>query len=271
MSPAELGDDEGAAAFKQFDADLTKVSLSKKTGLLNPHMLFWVGLSVMILWYIAFAFNLPKSKFLMVFGLLGTFIGIPVVLEFSGWIQPFTWLASALGSFTPEVNAGGWFVLALTFGGIWLGNFIYSRTHLRVRIDDDGLTLNQLGGKGERFELVGLKTENEPIDYLELFLAGVGSLSLKTRMNKPIFKMNRVIGLYRTPWFPFFPSKLSKIEALLNSSSAGGNYQERLDAAEMSDSEGDGGDENDIGEETYNQDRKGGGHSSTDDNPGEIT
>ena len=60
-----------------------------------------------------------------------------------------------------------------------------------------------------------LKTENEPLDYLELFLAGVGSLSLKTRMNKPIFTMKRVMGLYRVPWFPFFRGKLSRIEEML--------------------------------------------------------
>ena len=132
------------------------------------------------------------------------------------------------------------------------------------------MTLNQLGGKGERFELVGLKTENEPIDYLELFLGGVGSLSLKTRMNKPIFKMNRVIGLYRTPWFPFIPSKLSRIEEILNNSAgSGGDYQDRLDAAEMADSEG--ASEEEIGEETYEQDKNGPGHESTQDKPGEIS
>lgn len=87
---------------------------------------------------------------------------------------------------------------------------------MRVRIDESGLTINRLGGRGERFELIGLKTENEPLDYLELFIAGVGSLSLKTRMNKPIFTMKRVIGLYRTPLFPFFRGKLARIEEMLS-------------------------------------------------------
>ena len=36
----------------------------------NPHMLFWVGLAIMVVWYIAFRFNLPKSKFWMMFGLM---------------------------------------------------------------------------------------------------------------------------------------------------------------------------------------------------------
>jgi len=215
----------------------------------NSHMLFWVGLSVMVVWYVAFRFNIPKSKFILLFGLLGTFIGIPVVLEMGGTIRPFAWLGGLLGQMQPEVNSGAWFVIAIVFGLIWLGNFAYSRTHLRIRIDESGLTVKRLGGKGERFELIGLKTENEPLDYLELFLAGIGSLSLKTRMNQEIFKMNRVIGLYRTPWFPFFKSKLARVEEMLNSQSSGGSsLQDRLDMAEQMDAaEMDGGDDPSLG------------------------
>ena len=204
----------------------------------NPHMMFWIGLSIMLVWYVAFRFNMPKSKFWLLFGLLGTFIGIPVVLEVTGIIRPFYWLGWLLGSMTPAVNTGAWFVMALVFAVIWLGNLIWSRTHLKVTIDESGLTLNRLGGKGERFELIGLKTENEPLDYLELFLCGVGSLSLKTRMRKPIFKIHLVVGLYRTPWFPFFKSKLARIEEMLS-------YQgkvfsvdsDRIDAAEQADAD----------------------------------
>lgn len=205
----------------------------------DPHMLFWIGLSVMIIWYIAFRFNMPKSKFLLMFGLFGTFIGIPVVLEFNGRIEPFSKLGELLGYFAPEVNAGAFFVLSLVFFFIWLGNMIYSRTHMRVVIDESGLTINRLGGKGERFELIGLKTENEPLDYLELFLAGVGSLSLKTRMNKEIFKMDRVVGLYRIPLFPFFKGKLSRIEEILSYQGkvVSVEKQEANDAAEQMDAE----------------------------------
>ena len=213
-------------------------------------MLFWVGLSIMVVWYIAFRFNIPKSKFILLFGLLGTFIGIPAVLELSGVFRPFALLGGLLGSMQPEVNTGAWFVFAIVFGVIWAGNFIYSRTHLRVRIDESGLTVTRLGGKGERFELIGLKTENEPLDYLELFLSGIGSLSLKTRMNKPIFTMNRVIGLYRTPWFPFFESKLSRVEKMLNNQSAGGSSkQDHVDMAEQMDAADgdDGGDDPSLG------------------------
>jgi hypothetical protein len=204
---------------------------------LDKHMMFWIGMSIMIVWYVAFRFNLPKSKFWMLFGLLGTFIGIPVVLELSGIIHPFTWTAQMLGRLAPEVNTGAWLMMSIVFGIIWLCNFIWSRTHLKVQIDESGLTVNRMGGKGERFELIGLKTENEPLDYLELFLCGVGSLTLKTRMNKPIFKMHRVIGLYRTPWFPFFKSKLSRIEEMLSYQGkvVSVDKQDRLDMAEASD------------------------------------
>lgn len=204
---------------------------------LDPHMLFWIALSIMIVWYLAFRFNMPKSKFILVAGMLGTFVGIPVVLEFTDYIRPFSSVAQALGYFSPEVSAGAFFVLSIVFTIIWIGNMFYSRTHMRVVIDESGLTINRLGGKGERFELIGLKTENEPLDYLELFMAGIGSLSLKTRMNKEIFKMERVVGLYRIPFFPFFRGKLSRIEEILS-------YQgkvvsvESQDAAEAADDMG---------------------------------
>ena len=205
----------------------------------NSHMLFWVGLSVMVVWYVAFRFNMPKGKFWLMFGLIGTFIGIPVVLEITGYIRPFTEIAKWLGYLAPEVNAGGFFVLSLVFFIIWLGNFIYSRTHMKVVIDESGLTINRLGGKGERFELIGLKTENEPLDYLELFLAGVGSLALKTRMNKEIFKMDRVVGLYRIPLFPFMRGKLSLIEEILSYQGkvVSVEAQETADAAEQMEAE----------------------------------
>lgn len=140
-------------------------------------------------------------------------------------------------------------MMSLVFACIWLGNFIYSRTHMRVRIDESGLTVNRLGGKGERFELIGLKTENEPLDYLELFLSGVGSLSLKTRMNKPIFTMKRVVGLYRTPWFPFYKGKLARIDEMLSFQGkvVSVDRADQLDAAEMVDSDdGDDVDHDDV-------------------------
>lgn len=204
---------------------------------INQHMLFWIGLSIMLVWYIAFRFNMPKRKFILMFGLLGTFVGIPVVLELSGQFQIFSWGSDILSGLEPTVNTGAWVVMSLVFFGIWLGNFIYSRTHMKVRIDESGLTITRLGGKAERFELIGLKTETEPLDYLELALAGVGSLSLKTRMNKPIFTMKRIIGLYRTWWFPFFPGKLARINQILSYQGkvVSVDQQDRIDAADMAD------------------------------------
>lgn len=236
------------------------------------HMIFWIGLAIMLVWYVAFRFNLPKSKFMLIFGLLGTFVGIPVVLELSGYIKPFTFVGKLLGQLSPEANAGAWFAMSLVFFCIWLGNFIYSRTHLRVRIDESGLTVNRLGGKGERFELIGLKTENEPLDYLELFLAGVGSLSLKTRMNKPIFEMKRVIGLYRTPWFPFFKSKLARIEEMLSYQGkvVSVEAQEIVDAADQMDAE-DHDHDHDHDHDDVVSGEDSGGHGEFDDTTNEET
>ena len=223
--------------------------MSAKTPRFNPHMLFWIGLTVMLVWYVAFRFNMPKGKFFLMFFMLGTLVGIPVVLEIQGTIRPFKFMGELLGGLEPTLDTGGWVMMSLVFACIWLGNFIYSRTHMRVRIDESGLTVNRLGGKGERFELIGLKTENEPLDYLELFLSGVGSLSLKTRMNKPIFTMKRVVGLYRTPWFPFYKGKLARIDEMLSFQGkvVSVDRADQLDAAEMVDSDdGDDVDHDDV-------------------------
>ena len=233
--------------------------INQTVPMFNSHMLFWIGISIMLVWYVAFRFNMPKGKFMLMFGLLGTFVGIPVVLELTGLFQPFSLASKLLGSLEPTVNTGAWVVMAIVFFIIWLGNFIYSRTHMKVVIDESGLTVNRLGGKGERFELIGLKTENEPLDYLELFLSGVGSLSLKTRMNKPIFEMKRVIGLYRTPWFPFFKGKLARIEEMLSYQGkvVSVDREEALDAAEMADGDGDGHDHDDILDESTTNESSG--------------
>ena len=232
---AEGADKETVAALTDDKDPFQLVNTSKP--MFNAHMLFWVGLSIMLVWYVAFRFNMPKSKFILMSALLGCFIGIPVVLELTGIFGIFSHLGAALGELEPTVNTGAWVAMALVFFIIWLGNYVYSLTHLKVQLDESGLTINRMGGKGERFELIGLKTENEPLDYLELFLAGVGSLTLKTRMGKPIFTMKRVLGLYRTPWFPFTKGKLARIEEMLS-------YQgkvisvDRGEVAEMADADG---------------------------------
>lgn len=221
--------------------------------IVDSHLLFWIGLTVMILWYIAYRFNLPKSKFLLVFGLTGTFIGIPLVLEFADIIHPFRWSGTVLEKLEPTVNTGAWVAVALVFWIMFIINLVYSWTHMKVRIDETGLTLYRLGGKGERFELIGLKTENEPLDYLELFLCGVGSLTLKTRMDKPIFTMKRVVGLYRIPWFPFMRGKLARIQDLLNHQSgvpmSVSNRQDLVDMASQEETlRGDHDDFGDLGD-----------------------
>lgn len=211
--------------------------INSRKPMFNSHMLFWVGLSIMLVWYVAFRFNMPKSKFILMSALLGCFIGIPVILELTGIFGIFSYLGTALGWLEPTVNTGAWVAMSLVFFIIWLGNYIYSLTHLKVRLDESGLTINRMGGKGERFELIGLKTENEPLDYLELFLAGVGSLTLKTRMGKPIFTMKRVLGLYRTPWFPFSKGKLARIEEMLSFQGKVISV-DRGEIAEMADADG---------------------------------
>ena len=239
------------ASAPDLQPELAEMLFNNSQPLFNAHMLFWIGISIMLVWYVAFRFNLPKSKFLLMFGLIGTFVGIPVVLEIAGIIRPFSYSSQMLGQLEPSVNTGAWIVMSLIFWIGFIGNFVYSRTHMSVRIDESGLTLNRLGGKGERFELIGLKTENEPLDYLELFLAGVGSLSLKTRMNKPIFEMKRVIGLYRIPWFPFFPGKLARIEEMLSYQGkvVSVERQDELASAEQMDADYDGGDGAHAGDE----------------------
>jgi hypothetical protein len=62
-------------------------------------------------------------------------------------------------------------------------------------------------------------------------------------MNKPIFTMKRVVGLYRTPWFPFYKGKLARIDEMLSFQGkvVSVDRGDQLDAAEMIDAS-DGGD-----------------------------
>ena len=79
-------------------------------------------------------------------------------------------------------------------------------------------------------------------------------------MNKPIFEMKRVIGLYRTPWFPFFKGKLARIEEMLSYQGkvVSVDRDEKLDAAEMADGDGDGHDQDDILDEASTNENAGG-------------
>lgn len=214
---------------------------------LSNHMFFWIGVSIAIIWYIAFRFNLPKAKFWLAFGLFGTFVGIPVVLEITGIISPFQSVGKWLGHLKPEANASAWLVIAVCFTVIWISNFVWSRTHQKVRIDESGLTITRIGGKSERFDLIGLKTETEPIDYLEMFIAGIGSLSLKSRLNKPIFTMKRVVGLYWSPLWPFAKGKLARIEEMLSYQGkvVSVDREERAELADAMEADGDEADNDD--------------------------
>ena len=210
-------------------AALSMTSVQESLNLrLSQDSIFWIGLVVLLAWFIAFRYNLPKSRFWLVFGLIGTFVGIPVILELTGYIAPFAWLGRQLGSLAPQASTGAWLLGAIVFGIGWLCSLVWSRTHLRVKLDESGLTIKRLGGRGERFDLIGLKTEDEPIDYLESFVAGIGSLSLKTRMNKPIFTMKRVVGLYWSPLVPWRKGTLTRIEEMLS-------YQGKVVAVDAAD------------------------------------
>ena len=218
---------------------LAGLSLAREKNweILSSDTVFWIGLIIGLAWYLAFRFNLPKRRFFLVFGLAGTFLGIPVVLELVGKHRFFSWLAERLGLLAPSASPGAWLVMSIVFAIIWLSNLIWSRTHMSVTIDESGLMIKRAGGKSERFELIGLKTETEPLDYTETFLLGIGSLTLKSRLNKQIFTMKRVIGLYRIPLVFWKQPLIKRIDEMLS-------YQgkvlavdpdERIDMAEAAD------------------------------------
>ena len=62
--------------------------------------------------------------------------------------------------------------------------------------------------------------------------------------------MSRVIGLYRTPWFPFMSGKLKRIEEMLSYQGkvVSVDQQDKIDMADMADSEFD--DHDDILDES---------------------
>jgi len=177
--------------------------------------LFWIAVWTVIGWFIAFRWNMPKRRFFLVFGLLGTFIGIPIVLEMTGKISVFRGLFDIVGLTTPSANAGAYLMVSLLFAALWAIDFIWSRTHMKVKLTGSDVTIFRTGGRTETFELLGLKHQTEPLDYAEVVIGGFGSLAISLRSGKTIFSMNRVFHLYRVPWFPFIKGKKEKISELL--------------------------------------------------------
>jgi len=176
---------------------------------------FWFAAWAVIFWFIAMRWNLPKRRFFLVFGLVGTFIGIPIALELVGKISFFRWLFDLVGLASPWANAGAYLMFGLGFAILFMIDFVWSRTHLKVLMTGSDITIYRTGGKTESFELLGLKHETEPLDYAEVLIGGFGSISIALRSGRTLFSMNRVFRLYRLPWFPFVPGKREKIEQLL--------------------------------------------------------
>jgi hypothetical protein len=232
----------------------------------SEHTVFWVGAAFSLLWVVSYRWNLSKKNFLIVVGLTGTFFGIPAVLEIVGrvvpetlgWFAPFSTIGHALGAFAPTASAGAYAFVALACWIITGAAAAWSMLHLRVKIDESGLTIARADGKRERYDLIGLKTETDPFDYSERAALGIGSLTLKTRAGKQIFTMKRVIGLYRIPLLFWLTPKLQRIEQLL-SYQGKTSLAEAYDHVETAEAVDEDGEEDFLGEDSRDAefDRKG--------------
>jgi hypothetical protein len=207
----------------------------------NPNLLFWIAAVACAAFAVSYRWNLSKSKFLIAFGLSGTFIGIPAALELFDIIHPFAWLGAQLGAMAPAANAGAYFFVGGVCWGIWAASLIWSRVHMRAKLDESGLSITRADGTTDRYELIGLKTSTRNFDYTEYVCGGLGSLVLSLRSgNKNIFQLKRVFNLYWTPLFFWRRSKIDRINEMLSYQGKTTTVDvERLDAEAGADDDGD--------------------------------
>ena len=212
----------------------------------RQHTIFWLGAICSLLWAVSYRWNLSKKNFLIVVGLFGTFVGIPAAIEIVGKFTP-----DALGWFAPFTSIGRGLGVArgqrgrLCLPGPGVLDYLGSGIHLEPaasagQAGRSGAAHHRADGKRKRYDLIGLKTEEDPFDYSERALLGIGSLSLRTRAGKPIFSMKRVIGLYRIPLLFWVRPKLQRIEEVLNYHGMAASGFDRLEMPEaMEETDGD--------------------------------
>lgn len=179
--------------------NLTWFRALDERSLVSPPVVFWIAVVAWIFFYVLYRFNLSRKNFLIVFGLVGTFIGIPAALELVGYGHFFEWLGDFLGSLMPAANSGAYMFLCLVCMIPWVANFIWSRTNTRAKLDASGLTVYYADGSSTTFDLIGLVTDESNFDYGEWLLSGNGRLKFKLKNGTVLFQMDRVIGLYWTP------------------------------------------------------------------------
>ncbi len=185
--------------FKAFD----------ENSLISPPVVFWMAVVGWVFFFILYRYNLSRKNFLMVFGLVGTFIGIPATLELVGYGSVFRYLGNLLGGLTPAANAGAYCFMTILCFIPWVGNKFWSRANTRAKLDEAGLTVYFADGSSRNFDLIGLVTDETNFDYGEWLLSGNGRLKFKLKNGKILFQLDRVHGLFWTP-LTFWREGLSK-------------------------------------------------------------
>lgn len=246
---------------------------------LSADTVFWLASTFSLFWAVSYRWNLSKKNFLIATGLAGTFIGIPAALEIVGkfapealgWFAPFTTIGRWLGAFAPRASAGAYAFVALVCWMVTALAFIWSRVHMRAKLDESGLSIKRADGKRVRYDLIGLKTEEDPFDYSERAALGIGSLTLRTRAGKHIFSMKRVIGLYRIPWLFWVSPKLNRIDEILSyqGKTTIVDASDRLDMAESLDDTADD-DDGDLGDDDVHEEFDAGERDADEGGASEI-
>lgn len=205
--------------------------------ILEAETLFWVNFAVMWYWILAFFANFDLKKFLFLMAAIGTLVGIPVIVDLLKGGNVIGFVFNWLGVTLPAINASAYFILGIGFFlplVVW--DFVWSRMQTRVIVTPGELRLKRWGQREDTFELIGLKTSHEPLDYLEKFLGAYGTFGISLRTGKHIFEMKRIFGLYRVWWFPFLPGKKSRIEALIAGTNVNASHREKVDVIDAMDS-----------------------------------
>ncbi|MCB0329076.1 MAG: hypothetical protein KDD70_05420 [Bdellovibrionales bacterium] len=214
--------------------------------LLSPESLFWGLLGVLIYWILALVENFELKKFLFVLAGIGTLVGIPLAIDLTLGGDVVKWIFDKLGVTAPHMNAAGYLVLAIFFFFpqlVW--NYIWSRMQTYAELTSSELRIKRFGQKQETYELIGLKTIHEPIDYLEAVPFGAGAFAIAQRSGKVLFEMRRIVGLYRSIIVFWKPGKMAQIEALIAGTNINATTRTKAEIVSEMDAAADGDDPDD--------------------------
>lgn len=211
--------------------------------LLAAPTLFFLGLATAMFWYLGQAFDLPRGKFFLVGGITASVVLASIIVDLKWGFSLLGTISDWLTGAEPVISSGGWILMTVAFGLVWLFHYIHSWSDCRVEINPTEIIIRRLGGETDSFPRIGTRLTYVPTDYTEAALIGSGDIIGKTRTGREIFRLKRVMWLYRNP-IPFMGRTLkTRIDEMMNFQ---GTVLAEHEAAIEDDDHDDDGDEGDT-------------------------